>query len=624
MIRKPVTYKKEMLIFFITNFCLILNSYSQQLVNEFRLDNFILTNARFSNNGSLISYMAIKLNNEGLIDFENIIEKVRIYDLNKSRNIFDKEFKNVSLRDLRISNNNSKVVIGGWGPSLEIWNISPSYLINNVNSIDDGFYGSILINNVAFLDRNHCLFSGGHFLTDNSTLHKYNFVTDKVERIFYERNRCSTKFKFNIKYNIALLFNTRCAIDEHDSNEESTDIIRLISIKSQSILFESSNYEFTKTEFMQNEPSIITHKDNYLIKRNWETGISEKIGYINIDLSGLKIIFEDQVMILHNSNKIYFYDIKNKILFDSLIFKYRIQDIDYSEKTKKLALDFEKSIQIYYLNNVVEYLESVDYAIPVSENKDLDRYALIIGNEDYSSFQTGLENESNVPYAKNDALIFKKYAINVLGVPEQNIIININVSAIKMHRDIEKINKIIKNSNGTAEVFVYYAGHGFPDEKTKKSYLIPVDVTATDLKFAIELNDLYDKLTEYPAKKVTVFLDACFSGGGRNESLLATRAPAIKYEENVLKGNIVVFSASSGTQSALAYKKKKHGMFTYYLLKKLQETKGNISYGDLFDYLNKNISIKSIMINEKEQNPYISIGIDIQNKWKQINIKNEK
>ncbi len=39
-----------------------------------------------------------------------------------------------------------------------------------------------------------------------------------------------------------------------------------------------------------------------------------------------------------------------------------------------------------------------------------------------------------------------------------------------------------------------------------------------------------------------------------------------------IRGNMVVFSASSAEQSALPFANEKHGMFTYYLLKKFQES----------------------------------------------------
>jgi len=244
------------------------------------------------------------------------------------------------------------------------------------------------------------------------------------------------------------------------------------------------------------------------------------------------------------------------------------------------------------------------------------RYALIIGNEDYTSYQEGLEAEMNVEYAIRDAEIFKEYAEKVLAIPTENIIFLKNGKVLEMKRALTKMNGVIKNTKGQGEFFVYYAGHGFPDEITKEPHLMPVDVSGSDLEFAIKLTDFYKYFTEFPSKRITVFLDACFSGGGREMGLLAARGVKIKPRENQVAGNLVVFSASSGEQSSLPYKDKQHGIFTYYLLQKLKESKGNITYEQLGEYLNSTVSVRSLMVNNKEQSPQINVSKDVVETWK--------
>lgn len=263
----------------------------------------------------------------------------------------------------------------------------------------------------------------------------------------------------------------------------------------------------------------------------------------------------------------------------------------------------------------------VDINIPVSGTYKESTYALIIGNEDYESYQMGLSEEVNVAFAVNDARIFKTYCQNTLGIPEINITLLTNARAVDMHRAVDKINLLAKNAQGEAEIVFYYAGHGLPDESTKEPYLIPVDVSGKDLKFAIALSDLYEKLNEHPTRRITVFLDACFSGGARNQGLVEARAVKVKPKENVLLGSIIVFSASSDEQSSLPYKDKQHGIFTYFLLKKLQETAGELSYGELADYLVKKVGINSVLINEKEQNPQVSVSQSVQEEWKDWKMK---
>jgi hypothetical protein len=255
----------------------------------------------------------------------------------------------------------------------------------------------------------------------------------------------------------------------------------------------------------------------------------------------------------------------------------------------------------------------VDKNIPKNPKKDPDRIALVIGNEDYSRT---LNAEVNVEYARNDAEIFRKYALNMLGVEEKNMHFMLDATAGQMRREIDLVTAIMKKLGNQGELIFYYAGHGFPDEVTKVPYLIPVDVDATNLNSAIRLSEVYRKLGETDAGRITVFLDACFSGGGRNQGLLAARRVAIKPKKGNINGNMVVFSASSGEQSALPYHKEKHGMFTYFLLDKLQQTDGNITYGELADYLSDKVGLESLRVNGKPQDPEVNVSYTVKKVWK--------
>ena len=269
---------------------------------------------------------------------------------------------------------------------------------------------------------------------------------------------------------------------------------------------------------------------------------------------------------------------------------------------------------------VASLTADIDKNIPQNATKYPNRFALIIGNEDYTSRQIGLNNESNVGFAVNDAKVFQQYAINTLGVEERNSFLLTNATAGEMSQKIELVTQILKRLGEKGELFFYYAGHGFPDETSKVPYLIPVDVSATNLSSALKVSSLYDKLAQTKAKRITIFLDACFTGGGREAGLLASRGVKIKPNEEAITGNIIVFSASSGDQSALSYKEKAHGMFTYYLLKKIQETMGTVSYGDLDKFLRENVSLESLRVNGKAQDPEVNVSSDLRDVWTDLKV----
>ena len=63
-------------------------------------------------------------------------------------------------------------------------------------------------------------------------------------------------------------------------------------------------------------------------------------------------------------------------------------------------------------------------------------------------------------------------------------------------------------------------------------------------------------------------MDACFSGSRReNGMIVSARGVAIKPKKDIVTGNVVVFSAADGSETAYPYKEKGHGLFTYFLLK---------------------------------------------------------
>lgn len=296
-----------------------------------------------------------------------------------------------------------------------------------------------------------------------------------------------------------------------------------------------------------------------------------------------------------------------------------IAEID--SKSSGNSITITSNVNDNVVNIQVASLSSdVDINVPQNSIQYPNRYALIIGNEDYSSHQKGLNSEVNVDFAANDASIFKEYCIKTLGIPEKQIRFLINATTGQMNQGISWLNNLANIDNGGAELIFYYSGHGLPNEQTRESYLIPVDISGNDISQAIKLSDVYQKLTEFPVKRVTVFLDACFSGGARNQNLISLKGVKIKPKDNVLEGNIIVFSSSSGEESSGVYKDKKHGFMTYFLLKKMQESLGDFSYKELSDYIFENVRKESALLG-KTQTPQLNYSKSIENNWENWKFK---
>lgn len=287
------------------------------------------------------------------------------------------------------------------------------------------------------------------------------------------------------------------------------------------------------------------------------------------------------------------------------------------ENAKKMYDEIMKKNPTFYENSqstLMKYIKGettsdVDESIPTTSDKDNDCFAVVISNENYM-------RESKVPFAINDGRSFTEYCNKTLGIPTSNIHFVTNATYNNIRYEINWLRNVIKAYNGKAKVIFYYAGHGIPDEQNKNAYLLPVDGYGTDIVTGYALSNLYKELSELPSQSVTVFLDACFSGTKREGDMLSSaRGVAIKVKQTEPTGNLVVFSAAQGDETAYPYKEKRHGMFTYYLLKKLQETKGNVTLEQLGDYIKDEVSKKSIVINGKPQTPTVIPARTISTNW---------
>lgn len=256
----------------------------------------------------------------------------------------------------------------------------------------------------------------------------------------------------------------------------------------------------------------------------------------------------------------------------------------------------------------------IDKNIPEAINSNSNTFAIVIANETYSK-------EANVPYAVNDGNIFKEYCRNCLGIPEKNIHLITNATLNDIRHEVKWIQDVAEVYKGDAKIIFYYAGHGIPDEKSKNAYLLPTDGYGSDVATGYSLENLYKTFGSLPSKSITVFLDACFSGAKRDGNMLASaRGVAIKVKQTIPVGNMVVFTAAQGDETAYPYKEEEHGLFTYYLLKKLQETKGNATLGELSDYIKEQVERQSIVTNGKLQSPSIMATSSIGNEWKNMTL----
>lgn len=294
---------------------------------------------------------------------------------------------------------------------------------------------------------------------------------------------------------------------------------------------------------------------------------------------------------------------------------YTANDMASSTATPVRPKSLKKATPQVQKRKMIGTAPEVDDNLPVSSQQNEEMFAIIIANENYL-------NVSRVDCALNDGRTFQRYCSQVLGIPDDNIHVVEDATFGQMTEQVNWLSRVAKAYEGDAKIIIYYAGHGIPDEKNGSAYLLPIDNSGNNLAAAYSLKKLYSELGALNAKSVTLFMDACFSGAGRDDQMLteARGVAMVSKSENPL-GNMVVFSAARGDETAHPYLEKGHGLFTYFLLKKLKETKGKVTFGELDDFLRKSVSRKSIVANNKAQTPQTQCSPQMLNSWKSMTLK---
>ena len=242
-----------------------------------------------------------------------------------------------------------------------------------------------------------------------------------------------------------------------------------------------------------------------------------------------------------------------------------------------------------------------------------ERYALVIANKDY-------KHTGPVRFAFRDAEAIEKALVDTMGVPQQNIIFEKNLSKGALEYWFgtdEQTGQLANRVRGDdSELIVYFAGHGSkfdsPDVEQPVPYLLGTDTRPEALRrTGYSLNTLKANLRKIKKNqlangRVMLVLESCFSGSYNDGDLLTGRsAPAFgrpatvvnKSEETV--SNFVVLAAAQGDQYAVWDNKWERSVFTDALVSGLYgeaddkrfegNSDGAVTLGELQSFVSKRI-----------------------------------
>lgn len=229
---------------------------------------------------------------------------------------------------------------------------------------------------------------------------------------------------------------------------------------------------------------------------------------------------------------------------------------------------------------------------------------LSIGINNYFYFP-----ENSLNFCVNDAkLIYDKYS--QYPCEYKALLLDEDATRANILKKLEDIKKMSRDE----DYFIFnFAGHGFTTVKeeinSKNSFICTHDFENGYIHTTICLHDIKEAINSIKAKHKFIIFDACHSGGAlrREFSLLNLREIEVSKLIDLLGNNegTCIITACDSDEKAEESSDLEHGVFTYYLIKCLEQA--NISdsyyipYNDLYSMVLEAVKTST----ENHQNPRI-------------------
>lgn len=213
-----------------------------------------------------------------------------------------------------------------------------------------------------------------------------------------------------------------------------------------------------------------------------------------------------------------------------------------------------------------------------AEGIDFGSYhALVIGNDTYAHLRS-------LRTATSDARAVAEVLAREYGFDVKLLIDGTRAETIS------SLYRYRSELNGSDNLLIYYAGHGWQDEDTGRGYWLPVDATRDDPANWISNATITDLLKANPAKHVMLVVDSCFSG-------TLTRGIKLPRQSNVhlekLSAKKTRTALTSGGSEPVEDGAGEHSVFAAALLRSLLESQGVLEGQTLFTEIRRPVMLES-------------------------------
>jgi uncharacterized caspase-like protein len=251
---------------------------------------------------------------------------------------------------------------------------------------------------------------------------------------------------------------------------------------------------------------------------------------------------------------------------------------------------------------------------PTTRLRNPNAVAVVIGNQTYRG------DVPPVDYAGRDAEAMRRFLVQSFGFKVENVIFERDASFATLTRVFGSAAEARGQLAGyvqpdsSSDVVIFYSGHGAPDPGTGTAYLVSSDADPQSIRLTgYPMRQLQANLAQLPARSITMFIDACFSGLADRGALLRGISPLTLRVENPVLAHprSVILTASQATEVSGWYDTQQHGLFTYVLLDALSKSLSPSAGGavpsarELAQQVGPEVQRLSRRLRQREQTPQI-------------------
>jgi hypothetical protein len=221
-----------------------------------------------------------------------------------------------------------------------------------------------------------------------------------------------------------------------------------------------------------------------------------------------------------------------------------------------------------------------------------EKYAVVIGIGKFqSNFVPSLRFTTKD--ARDFAAVLTDPTIGKFPAEHVHVVTDGDATLVRIKTEL---NWLARTAGPDDLAVIYLASHGSAREMDTAgaNYVVTYDTEVDDQDHlyatALPMVEIASVVrTRLKARRATVFLDTCHSGGALDKLHAAAPSPAMMEKMDRGVGRVVIAS-SAVAQSSWESDKLGNGYFTYYLLQAMKQTNGQIPISKLFDAVRTSVA----------------------------------